>query len=154
MRAPLTDRAVTPTFPEEIIETIKDLKSNIAAGPYSIPTEIIDLIQINIAEPLTKLINVSIANALYFENLKDSKAIPVFQTKGTLLDCNNYRPISLLSNINKIIEKLMHKRIYSFLCKYNCIYIKLGFRKHHSTIHAHIGITEHIRYALDNNDNN
>ena len=47
----------------------------------------------------------------------------------------------------------MHKRLYSFLCKYNCIYInQLGFRKHHSTIHDRIGITEHIRYALDNND--
>ena len=43
----------------------------------------------------------------------------------------------------------MHKRLYSFLCKYNCIYInQLGFRKHHSTIHALIGITEHIHYAL------
>ena len=47
----------------------------------------------------------------------------------------------------------MHKRLYSLLCKYNCIYInQLRFRKHHSTIHALIGITEHIRYALDNND--
>ena len=144
---------ITPTFPEEIIETIFYLKSNKATGPYSIPTEIIDLIKINIAEPLTKLINVSFANALYFGNLKVSKAIPVFKNKGTLLDCSNYRPISLLSNINKIIEKLMHKRLYSFLCKYNCIYINhLGFRKHHSKIHALIGITEHIRYALDNND--
>ena len=62
-------------------------------------------------------------------------------------------PISLLTNINKIIEKLMHKRLYSFLCKYNSIYInQLGFRKHHSTSHALIGITEHICHALDNND--
>ena len=112
---------LTPMFPEEIIETINDSKSN--KDTYSIPTEIVDLININIAEPLTKLINVSFANALYFENLKVSKAIPVFKTKGTLLGCSNYRPISLLSNINKIIEKMMHKRLYSFLCKYNCIYI-------------------------------
>ena len=95
----------------------------------------------------------SFANALYFGNLKVTKAIPVFKTEGTLLDCSNYRPISLLSNIIKIIEKSLHKRLYSFLCKYNCIYInQLGFRKHHSKIHALIGITEHIRYALDNND--
>ena len=87
--------------------------------------------KINIAEPLTKLINVSFANSLYFENLKVSKVIPVFKNKGTL-------------NINKIIEKLMHKRLYSFLCKYNCVYMnQLAFRKHHSTIHALIGITEH-----------
>ena len=63
---------VTPTFPEEILETINEV-----TGPYRIPTEIIDLIIINIAEPLTSLINVSFANALYFENLKVSKALPV-----------------------------------------------------------------------------
>ena len=102
---------ITPTFPEEVIETINDLKSNKATGPYIIPTEIIDLIKINIAEPLTKLINVSFANALYFENLKVSKAIPVFKNKGMLLDCSNCRPFSLLSNINIIIEKLMHKKL-------------------------------------------
>ena len=41
---------ITPTFPEETIKTINDLESNKATGPYSIPTEIIDLIKINIAE--------------------------------------------------------------------------------------------------------
>ena len=76
---------ITSTFPKEIIGTINDLKSNKATGPYSIPTEILDLIKINIVEPLTKLINVSSANALYFENLKVPKAIPVFKNKGTSL---------------------------------------------------------------------
>ena len=44
------------------------------------------------------------------DNLKISKVIPVFKDKGNYLECNNYKPISLLSNINKIIEKLMHER--------------------------------------------
>ena len=144
---------IIPTHPVEIIETINDLNSNKSTGPNSIPNEIIDLIKINIADPLSKIVNLSFVNALYFDNLKVSKAIPVFKDKGSLLDCSNYRPISLLSNINKIFEKLMYKRLYSFLSKHNCIYInQLGFRKNHSTIHALISLTDHIRYALDNNN--
>ena len=66
----------------------------------------------------------------------------------------NYRPISLLSNINKILEKLMFSRIYSFLETHNCIYIyiyelKLGFRSKHSTNHAILSITHKIKEAID-----
>jgi hypothetical protein len=79
-----------------------------------------------------------------------SKTIPVFK-KGSRLTVSNYRPISLLSNINKIFEKIIFNRVYSFLEKQKSIYEhQYGFRKKHSTIHALISITEKIRDALDN----
>ena len=130
---------MTPTGSIEVIDIINDLNSNKATGPNSIPNEIFHLIKLIIADPLSKLINLSFEKekAIYFDNLKISKAVPIFKDKGNLLECNNYRPISLLSNINKIIEKLMYKRLYSFLSSHKCIYIhQLGFRKRHSTIHA------------------
>ena len=65
---------------------------------------------------------------------------------------SDYRPISILSNLNKIMEKLIFKRIYEFLDKYNCLYkLQFGFRSKHSTVHALISITEKIRRALDEN---
>ena len=86
------------------------------------------------------------------ENLKISKVIPVFKDKGNYLECNNYRPISLLSNINKIIEQLMHERLYSFLSKHKCIYDRqFGFRSRHSTNHALLDLTEDIRNAIITN---
>ena len=45
--------------------------------------------------------------------LKIANLAPTYK-KGNLLECNNYRPISLLSNISKIIEKLVHKRLTIF----------------------------------------
>ena len=64
---------------------------------------------------------------------------------------SNYRPISRLSNLNKILEKLMFNIVYKFLDKQKCFYnLQFGFRKKHSTNHALIEITENIRKALDN----
>ena len=59
-------------------------------------------------------------------------------------------PISLLSNINKLIEKLLYKRLYKFLNQNKCIFnYQFGFRNHHSTNQRLISITEKIRKALD-----
>ena len=81
--------------------------------------------------------------------LKTAKVISVFK-KDSKLDYSNYRPISLLSNIEKILEKLMYKRLYTFLNKNNVIYnLQFGFRQQYSTSHALINITENIRKALD-----
>ena len=52
--------------------------------------------------------------------LKTAKVV-VFK-KDSKLDCSNYRPISLLSNIEKIIEKLMYKRLYTILNNNNIIH--------------------------------
>ena len=80
--------------------------------------------------------------------LKIAKVVPVFK-KDSKLDYSNYRPISLLSNIEKILEKLMYKRLYTFLDNKNIIYdLQFGFRQY-STSHALINITEDIRKALD-----
>ena len=56
----------------------------------------------------------SFATGTYPDQLKIAKVIPIFK-KGDKLLVSNYRPISLLSNINKIFEKLVYSRLYSFL---------------------------------------
>ena len=81
--------------------------------------------------------------------LKTAKVVPVFK-KDSKLNYSNYRPISLLSNIEKILEKLMYKRLYTFLNNNNMIYdLQFGFRQQYSTSHALINITENIRKTLD-----
>ena len=81
--------------------------------------------------------------------LKTAKVVPVFK-KDSKLNYSNYRPISLLSNIEKMLEKLMYKRLYAFLDYNNIIYdLQFGFRQQYSTSHALINITENIRKALE-----
>ena len=80
---------------------------------------------------------------------KISKVIPVYK-KGSPLEVSNYRPISLLSNIEKIIEKIMYSRLESFLNKNNILFDRqFDFRKGFSTSHALLSITERIMLALD-----
>ena len=75
--------------------------------------------------------------------------MPVYK-KGSKLNFSNYRPISLLSNIEKILEKLIYNRVYNFFAKNNLIYpLQLGFRQQYSTFHAFISLTEDIRKNLD-----
>ena len=78
------------------------------------------------------------------------KVTPVYK-KGSKLECANYRPISLLSNLDKIIEKLMHKRLMGFLNDQKVLYKKqFGFQKIFSTAHAVISLIENIEKAIDN----
>ena len=81
--------------------------------------------------------------------LKIAKVIPIHK-KQSKVDYANYRPISLLSNIEKIIEKLMYKRLSNFLDINNLIYsLQFGFRQKYSTTHTLINLTESIRQTLD-----
>ena len=141
-----------PVNVQEVINNINDLSSNKALGPHSIPTDIFHLIKLNVAQPLTEIINLSFKEGIYIDYLKIAKVIAVFKEKGCNLDFSNYRPISLLSNINRIIEKLMHEKLYSFLEKHKCIYeLQFGFRTGHSTNHALTDLTEAIRKSIDEN---
>ena len=112
---------INPTDKNEIINIINNISTNKATGPYSIPTDILHIIKFCVAEPLANIINLSFEKGSFIENLKMSKVVPIFKEKGSHLDCNNYRPISLLSNLNKIVEKLMHERLYAFLSKNNVL---------------------------------
>ena len=80
--------------------------------------------------------------------LKTAKVVPVFK-EDSKSNYRNYRPISLLSNIEKMLEKFMYKRLYTFLDYNNIWDVQFGFRQQYSTSHALINITENIRKALD-----
>ena len=143
---------IYPTTKEEIEDNIKLLNNHKTTGPNSIPTQILKQFKKTLSEPLNNLINLSFTTGVFPNIAKFAKIVPLYK-KQNKLECNNYRPISLLSNIGKLIEKLLHKRLYSFLDQSKCLFgSQFGFRPHHSTNHALISITEHIRSALDKNN--
>ena len=141
---------IFPTTKEEVIDVIDDLDCSKSTGPHSIPTDVFKFIKLIVSESLSDIINLSFSTGVFIDNLKVSKIIPIYKGKGSNMSYCNYRPISLLSNIDKVIEKLMFKRLYNFLTKYKVIYnLQFGFRENHSTTHALIYLTEEVRKALD-----
>ena len=96
-----------------------------------------------------KIYSTSFTTGVFPSVLKTAKVVLVFK-KDSKLDYSSYHPISLLSNIEKILEKRIYKRLYTFFNKNNVIYnLQFGFRQQYSTSHALINITENIRKALD-----
>ena len=142
-----------PTSKEEIGNIIYSLNSNKTSGPNSIPYRILFLLKNDISIKLGDLFNLSFVNGIFPLVLKTAKVVPVFK-KYSKLDYSNYCPVSLLSNIEKIHEKLMHKRLHTLLNNNNFIPdLHFGFRQHYFTSHALTDITENIRKALDEENN-
>ena len=110
-----------PTDKEEIANIISSLNSNKASGPNSIPYRILFLLKNEISKQLADLFNLSFMTGVFPFVLKTAKVVPVFK-KDSKSNYSNYRPISLLSNIEKILEKRMYKRLYTFLDCNNIIY--------------------------------
>ena len=90
----------------------------------------------------------SLSSGNYPDKLKIVKVIPIHKG-GSTQDLNNFRPISLLSIFDKIIEKIIHARLYQFLELHNILYVnQFGFRKNNSTIFALMQVTEEIKESI------
>ena len=132
----------------EVTSIINSLNARKAFGPASIPTNFLKLFKNELSKPISLLANISI-DIMFPNILKTANVTPIFKNDDPAL-CNNYRPISLLSNISKIFEKIIHARLSVFLSTNNILYEKqFGFRNQHSTNHALIEITEKIKQGCD-----
>ena len=95
---------------EEVLEIINSL-TNKLTGPSSIPLNLLQSVADLIVFPLCYIINKSLLNGIFPDKLKIVKVVPLHKG-GSTEDLNNFRPISLLSIFDKIIEKIMHRRLY------------------------------------------
>ena len=91
-----------PTDKEEIANIISSLNSIKPSGPNSIPYRILCLLKNDISKQLADLFNLSFLTVVFPSVLKTAKVVPVFK-KDSKLDYSNYRPISLLSSVEKIL---------------------------------------------------
>ena len=133
----------------EVTLIISSLNARKAFRPASIPTSFLKLLKNELKKPSSLLANISLDTLMFPNILKTANVTPIFKNDDPAL-CNNYRPISLLSNISKIFEKIIHARLSVFLSTNNILCEKqFGFRNQHSTNHALIEITGKIKQGCD-----
>lgn len=104
-----------PTTKMEITKIITALRSDAAAGYDNISPKTLKEVKELLAEAISPLINQCLEEGRFPTTFKQTIVIPIYKGSGEKHDCNNYRPISLISNLSKIMEKLIYDRLTGFL---------------------------------------
>ena len=141
-----------PTDSHEILEIINKLKNKTSCAYDGISSKLLKAIKNEICHPISILVNKSLSEGVFPDELKLAKVVPIYKSKNK--ECiDNYRPISVLPAISKIYEKVVFKRLYSFLDRHNLISnSQYGFRPKHSTSDAITEFANHVCTAFENNE--
>ena len=137
----------------DIENLIDSLSVNKAVGFDQISHRLLKAVKHTISKPLEALFNRSLELQIFPNKWKYAMVMPLFK-KGDTSDVGNYRPISLLSCIGKLMERCVHKHLYNYLQSNNLIHSKQsGFLKGHSTVHQLLDIYHHVVQAIDYRQN-
>lgn len=149
---PVKSMALLPTDPREVGRIVKGLKTLSAPGWDKITTTLIKKFINLIAEPISFICNMSFETGKFPAAFKKAVVCPIFKA-GDKKNPTNYRPISLLSTISKILEKLVKIRVTRYLEKEQLLSKnQFGFRDGRSTEDAVLMLTNKITSYLDCGD--
>ena len=139
----LPNKHLTVTESEE---AFKSLKRNKASGYDDVnPNILIDVFEW-IRAPVFDICRSSLQNSIFPDSLKLAKVFPIFKT-GDKTTMGNYRPISILPVVSKLLERIMYNRVYAYLCENKLLFHKqFGFLKNTSTEHYGGPEVQHMFY--------
>ena len=105
----------------EVKKLIKKLPNKTSEGYDTINNMLLKNLSDIIVGPLSHVINLFISQGIFPNTMKIAEIIPLFKCKDPSI-ANNYRPISLLITLSKILEKIIYNRLYSFHRKNNILF--------------------------------
>lgn len=137
------------TTPEDVCNLIRKMPSNKSSGMDGVSARLLKEAAPIVSGSLAAIINMSITKGIFPNDWKQAKISPIHK-EGPKTDPNNYRPISILSTVSKIIEKIIFKQVYDHLNS-NGILNKFqsGFRPLHSTVTALLDATNNWYLNID-----
>lgn len=140
-----------PITEEEIIKNIEKLKNNSSPGIDNISNKTLKIIKNYIAKPLSYIFNLCFENGIFPNDLKTSVVTPIFKN-GNRTEVSNYRPISIINNIAKILEISIKNRLIEHLCHNKILSDRqFGFVEGKSTEDAIYDVTKTIYKSIENN---
>ena len=136
IQASTTSIFLTPVTTTEIGKILTQMVPKTSSGIDDINNKLLKELKDPLLAPLELIFNNSLQEGTFPERMKTAKVVPLYKGNSTEV-ASNYRPISLLLTISKILEKIMYKRVYTFLTNTNQLYVsQYGFRKKHACEHA------------------
>ena len=140
-----------PTNLREFLNIVGNLKSKKSKGTDGLNTIFVKDIIASIADILVIVFNKSFAEGVFPSAMKTAKIVPIYKAKEHNAIVN-WRPISVLVSLSKIIESLTHVRITDFLNKFKILSpSQYGFCKRHSTVNAMSEVIGTVLKDLDKN---
>ncbi len=132
---------VTPEF---IFDEICNFANNKSSGLDGINVKLLKLAAPIICNSLAYICNLSLCTSVFPSDWKQAKVTPVFK-EGDKSDVSNYRPISVLSIVSKILERAVHNQLYTYLTNCNILnQYQSGFRSNHSTATTLLDVSDYI----------
>ena len=142
---------MTPCSEKEVSELIQKLPAKTSSGYDNINNVLLKSIGYCIVSPLTSIFNESLTMGIFPDVMKLADVVPLYKAKEKFLE-TNYRPISLLTTMSKILERVVYNRVYRFLNDNNQLYAnQYGFRNRHSCDNAVSDVVAHIVKNLEAN---
>ena len=139
-----------PVVDKEVLNTVKNYKSKTSTYCDNLDMAIIKKIINSVAKTFTYMCNLSFLNGIIPDKMKIAKIIPLFKA-GNKSQFTNYRPVSLLPQFSKILEKLFNNRLNNIIEKNNILSDpQYSFRNNRSTSLALMDLIEQITDNLDN----
>ena len=134
---------------KRVQKLIFELDSSKANGPDSIPVTVLRHCAPELSSILSKIFNLCLKSSTFPTCWKQAVVVPV-PKKGDLTNAANYRPISLLSVVGKIFERILNEQIWKHLEAHNLFSdVQFGFRHQRSSADLLAHLTEHISNVLD-----
>ena len=137
------------TSEEEVNNLLKNVDVGKACGFDGIGNNILKLCANGISNSFTSFVNFSFSSGKYPDKWKLANVIPIFK-KDDRQSKLNYRLISLLVSLSKIVEKIAYIRLYNFLLEIGfLIPLQSGFRPGDSTVNQLMYIVHTIYHTLE-----
>ena len=141
---------LNPTNEEEVKRIISQLKEA-SPGCDTIHSKIVKKTFEYFADPLVHILNLSLSQGIFPNELKLAKVIPIYKA-GDIHNITNYRPVSVLPIFSKIFEQIMYTRLNKFINDNDILYkYQFGFRKNHNTSLALMILLDKIYDSFNDN---
>ena len=136
--------------PKIVKKVITNLDSSKASGPDCIPVVVLKNCEPELSYILAKLFNKCLKESCFLDRWKVSLVVPVFKNVGERSTAKNYRPVSLLSVVSKVFEKLVNNRIVDHIEKCGLFSdFQYGFRSSRSTADLLTVVSDRIARAFN-----